>query len=375
MRFNPTVEEIQLSGIRKIFEMANSKAINLGLGEPDFHPPDRVKEALKEAVDKGYNKYDSTYGLKILREAIAEKYSKYDDLTADNVLITVGATEGIFSTMLSVVERGSKILIPDPGFVLYEPHTKIAGGVPLRYQLRSEKDFQPDEEEIKNLIDDKVKAIVVNSPSNPTGSVLSPDSVKFFLDIAEDYNLTIISDEVYMNFVYDSQHQTFLGKGENVIFVQSFSKEFAMTGWRIGYLIGDKKAIKTIGKIHYYLVACPTTPIEYAAYIAIRDCEEFTVKMVKEFSKRRKVIYEELKKIDGIHPNVPKGAFYIFPKYDYNIKSEKLAEELAKRGLLSAPGSAFGPGGEGHIRFSYAASIDDIRKGMEILRNYVEEIS
>lgn len=374
MRLSSIVREIQLSGIRKIFEMASSNAINLGLGEPDFNPPERALEAIAEAVKLGYNKYDSTYGLKILREAIAEKYSSYGEFDINNVLITIGATEGIFSTLMTVCEKGSKVLVPDPGFVLYEPHVKIAGGIPIKYRLREENNYQPDQNEILEKIDKDLAGIIVNSPSNPIGSVLNKDSVKFFVDISEDHNIFIVSDEVYMNFVYDGSHESFLGKGQNIIFVQSFSKEYAMTGWRIGYIIANKELIRNIGKIHYYTVACPVTPIQYAAYVAIKECSDFTDKMVREFKVRRELIYNELRKIDGFYPNIPQGAFYIFPKYKYNLSSEKLAEELAKRGLLSAPGSAFGEEGEGHIRFSYAASKENIKKGMEILKEFVEYI-
>ncbi len=370
--FSNRVKNIELSGIRKIFDLAQGEVINLGLGEPDFHPPDVVKDAIYEGVKKGYNKYGPSKGFIELRELIAEKYSKYGDFTADNVLITVGATEGFMSTILSTINPGDEVLYPDPGFVLYKPHTRIAEGKPVSYPLYQENEFIPTQEDIEKRITKKTKAMILNSPNNPTGGVLDNKDIKMLIDIAEDNNLLLISDEVYFNLVYDTEPKTFLGKYDNLIFINSFSKEFAMTGWRLGYIIAPKEYIEQIGKIHYYTVACPQSPIEYAAIIAIKKAPTYVEMMKKEFKKRRDLIYSLLKKIDGVEPNLPRGAFYMFPKvHAKNV--EKVVMETVKRGVLCTPGNAFGKNADNHIRFSYAASENDIRRGMKIFSEVMEE--
>ena len=370
--FSKRVIGIELSGIRKIFDLAQGKVINLGLGEPDFQPPDVVKEAIYEGVKKGYNKYGPSKGFLELRKTIAEKYSKYGDFTENNVLITVGATEGLLATLLSLVDYGDEVLYPNPGFVLYKPHTLIAGGNPVDYPISQENDFVPREEELKERITDKTKAIVVNYPNNPTGGVLGDREIKMIIDLAEDNGLVIISDEVYFNLIYDSEPKTFLGKYDKLVFVNSFSKEFAMTGWRLGYIIAPEEYIEQIGKIHYYTVACPQSPMEYAAITAIREASDYTAYMRDKFQKRRDLIYSLLRKIDGVKPNLPKGAFYIFPKIEIG-NEEEIVKETVRRGVLCTPGGAFGSNGKGHIRFSYAASEEDIKKAMEIFTEVIEQ--
>ena len=372
--FSERVKNIELSGIRKIFDLAQGKVINLGLGEPDFHPPEVVKRAIMEGVEKGYNKYGPSKGFAELRELIAEKYSSYGDFSGDNVLVTVGATEGFMATILSLVGPGDEVLYPDPGFVLYKPHIRIAEGKPVAYPLYQEHDFVPMQEDIQDRITPRTKAIIVNSPNNPTGGVLDESAIKMIVDLAEDNDLIIISDEVYFNMVYDSPPQTFLGKYDKLVFINSFSKEFAMTGWRLGYLIAPKEFVEQIGKIHYYTVACPQSPIEYAAIIALKEASDYVDYMMQYFRRRRDLMYSLLKDIPGVEPNLPKGAFYMFPKVHVDNVID-VVKETVKRGVLCTPGEAFGDNAKSHIRFSYAASEDDIRKGMEIFEEVMSAFS
>ncbi len=370
--FSDRVKNIELSGIRKIFDLAHGEVINLGLGEPDFHPPKVVKEAIEEGVKKGYNKYGPSKGFPELRELIAQKYSHYGDFTADNVLITVGATEGFMATILSVVNPGDEVLYPDPGFVLYNPHIKIAGGKPVPYPIYQENEFVPREEDLKSRITSKTKAIILNYPNNPTGGVLSDDDIKMVVELAEDFGLLVISDEVYFNLVYDSEPKTFLGKYDNLIFINSFSKEFAMTGWRLGYLIAPKEYVEQIGKIHYYTVACPQSPIEYAAIVALKEAADYVDFMKRHFRRRRDLMYKLLREIDGVEPNLPKGAFYMFPRLHVDNVVE-VVKDTVKHGVLCTPGEAFGDNAKDHIRFSYAASEEDIKKGMEIFAEVMQK--
>ncbi len=371
--FSNRVTSIELSGIRKIFDMAQGEVINLGLGEPDFQPPPEAMEALEEAVKKGYNKYGPSKGFPELREALADKFRKYADITADNVLVTVGATEGMLATLLSVINSGDEVLYPDPGFVLYKPHTIIAGGKPVAYPIRQENDFMPAQEDLEKRINKKTKAIILNYPNNPTGGVIDDEHIKMVIDLAEDNDLLIISDEVYFNIIYEGEPKTFLGKYDKLIFVNSFSKEFAMTGWRLGYLIAPREYVEQIGKIHYYTVACPQSPMEYAALTAIKKSEYYSHMMVEKFRKRRDLIYNLLKKMDGVNPNFPKGAFYIFPKIELDADPMEIVKKVVEKGVLCTPGEAFGSSGERHIRFSYAASEENIIKGMEIFDSVLDE--
>ncbi len=370
--FSDRVKNIELSGIRKIFDLAQGDVINLGLGEPDFHPPPEVIDALSEGAKRGYNKYGPSKGFPSLRKALAQKYSQWGDFSENNVLVTVGGTEAIMATMLSLINPGDEVLYPNPGFVLYKPHTIIAGGKPVDYPLYQEYDFVPQQDDILERITPKTKAIIVNSPNNPTGGVLDDKDIKMITDIAEDHDLVIISDEVYFNIIYESEPKTFLGKYDKLVFVNSFSKEYAMTGWRLGYIIAPEEYIEQIGKIHYYTVACPQSPIEYAALIALEKSSYYTKMMVEKFKKRRDLIYSLLKDIPGIEPNLPKGAFYMFPKITIDAPVMDIVKETVKRGVLCTPGNAFGDKGEKHIRFSYAASEEDIRKAMEIFAEVLE---
>ena len=371
--FSERALNIEMSGIRKIFDMAKGEVINLGLGEPDFHPPPEAKEAIYEAVIKGYNKYGPSKGFAELRRAIAEKYSEYGDFTEDNVLITVGGSEAFISTMLALVNPDDDVLYPNPGFVLYKPHTIIAGGKPVDYPIVQENNFVPTQEDLEKRITKKTKAIIVNYPNNPTGGVLEDRDIRMIVEMAEDYNLVIISDEVYFNLVYDSSPKTFLGKYDKLVFINSFSKEFAMTGWRLGYIIAPKEFIEQIGKIHYYMIACPQSPIEYAALKTLQKSEYYAEMMKEKFRRRRDLMYELLSKIDGVKPNFPKGAFYMFPRIEINADPMDIVKEMVKKGVLCTPGEAFGSAGKKHIRFSYAASEDDIRKGMQIFDEVLEK--
>jgi len=371
--FSRRVLGIEMSGIRKIFDMAQGEVINLGLGEPDFHPPPEAKEAIYEAVKKGYNKYGPSRGFPELREAIAEKYSKYADITAENVLITVGGTEAFLAVMLSLIDPGDEVLYPNPGFVLYRPHTIIAEGKPVDYPILQENEFVPTQEDLQKRITKRTKAIIVNYPNNPTGGVLREEDIKMIVDIAEENDLIIISDEVYFHLVYDSPPQTFLGKYDKLIFINSFSKEFAMTGWRLGYIIAPRDIIEQVSKIHYYMVACPQSPIEYAALIALQKSGYYREMMRERFKKRRDLMYQLLSKIDGVQPNLPKGAFYMFPKITLDADPMDIVKEMVKNGVLCTPGEAFGSAGKKHIRFSYAASEEDIKKAMEIFNAVLEK--
>lgn len=373
--FANRLDGIKPSGIRKMFEMAAKDSIQLGLGEPDFNPPEVAIEAVKRAMDAGENGYGSIYGLPELREAVAEYCQRYDDsITSENVVITVGGSEALKATAFTFYNPGDEVLYPDPGFVLYEPHAQLHGAKPVPYPLLKENHFRPRQEDLEKLITPRTKALIVNSPSNPCGSVFSEEDVKMIVDMATDNNLVLISDEVYDRIVYDDVHRSFLGRYENTVFINSFSKTLAMTGWRIGYFVARKEMVRKIGLSHYYTVACPATPLQHGVLAALRDGPGFTDRMVAEFRKRREIIVSEVNKIDGLHCLMPEGAFYVLPTFDFDIDDVELVTRMVKAGVICTPGSAFGENGAGHIRFSYANSEENIRKGLGIVRDVLGQL-
>ena len=375
MKFASRLDEVEISGLRKMFDLATKESFNLGLGEPDYNPPEGALDALTKAVYNGQNKYGPSAGKPQLREAVAEHNKVYQkDLTIDNVLITGSASEALMSTALTFIEKGDEVLYPDPGFVLYKPQVQLAGGKPIEYRVDLEHNFVPQIDEIEKVVTQNTKAIYVNSPANPTGAVFDEKDVKAITDFAEEHNLIIISDEVYDRILYDTKHISFLGDYENVVFINSFSKIYAMTGWRLGYIISNPDFIKGLLVSHYHIMACPASPFQHAALATLKGPQDFVTNMVSEFQKRRDLIVEKLNAIDGMKCLVPRGAFYAFPKYEQDIKSEDLALVIAKAGTICSPGTAFGPGGEGHLRFSYAAPTEVIEKGIDIVADVMSKL-
>ncbi len=365
-----------MSGIRKMFDMAGSDSVNMGLGEPDFNPAPHIVEALHEAALRGDNGYGPSLGLPALRDAIANRIaSKWKgEATADNIIVTAGATQGLMAINQTFVDHGDEVLVPDPGFVLYESQARICGGFPIHYSLTHENGYRPDLEEIKEKITPRTKLIIVNTPSNPTGICLTKDDVRGLTDIAEDADIMVVADEVYDTMSYDEPHHSFLTHHDNVIWVNSFSKTFAMTGWRLGCIATTQDYVKAIETMHYYTVACPPTPIQKAAVAALEGPQDEAESMVVEFKKRRDHITKRIQGIRGFHMPRPGGAFYAFPRYDFAKPSTELALELAKAGLICSPGRAFGPLGEHHLRFSYACGVDEIDRGMDILEKHCEKL-
>lgn len=370
VRLAKRMSGIEPTVIRKMFELAKKDSINLGIGETDFQPPENVKEALRKAVERGFNKYGPTAGLPELREALAERLKKYkSDLEAREIIVTGSGTEALHASIFTFIDENDEVLVPNPGFPLYPAEILLAGGKPVPYPLKEANEFLPEIEDFK--VTKKTKAIIVNSPSNPTGSVVGSDKIKEIIDFAAEHDLIIFSDEVYDEIIYDQEHSSFLGGSDKVIYLNSFSKTYGITGWRLGYLAAPEEFIKEISKTHYYTIACPPTPMQYAILEALKSSQRYVKKMVAEFKKRRAVTLDLISRIKGFKCVPPKGAFYIFPSYNLDITSEKLALKILKKNVLCIPGSAFGSEGEKHLRISYANSIENIKKGLEIIREVV----
>ncbi|MFI5418182.1 MAG: pyridoxal phosphate-dependent aminotransferase [Candidatus Lutacidiplasmatales archaeon] len=369
------VHEVEISGIRKMFEAAPPNSINLGLGEPDYNPPAAVIEALCNAVRSGMNHYGPSAGIPALREKIAQRYQDRDpETTRENVIITGSGSEGLMTTALTLYDIGDEVLVPNPGFVLYTPHVRIAGATPVPYDLLEERKFVPDLEQLESLVTPRTKAIVVNSPSNPTGAVFPTSTVDRIVAFAEEHDLTIVSDEVYENMVYDGKFSSFWGRGERSVIVNSFSKLFAMTGWRLGFIVAPRALAVDLNKIHYHLIACPSTPVQAAVLAGLSTELPETQEMLKEFRTRRALVVRALNRTPGMKCVPPAGAFYAFPRFDWPGTAQEVAGALLQRGLITSPGDAFGSLGARHLRLSFAASRANLRRGLGILREYANEV-
>jgi aspartate aminotransferase len=374
VKFASRLDGIQTSGVRKMFEMAKSGSINLGLGQPDFDPPKEAIEGVKKAMESGKNAYGSVFGIRELRDAIAgycKKYSK--GITGDSVTVTVGGSEALNVTAQTFYDKDDEVLIPDPGFVFYRPHAMLTGAKPVSYPLAQENGFVPTQDDLLKRITPRTKAIVVNFPNNPCGSTLTKAQRDMIVDIAKDRDLIIVSDEVYDMIVYDSPHESFLGHYDKLVYINSFSKTFAATGWRIGYFVCPDPAMHDkMSMMHYYTVACAPTPLQYGLLDALEKAKDFPKRMLKEFTKRREVIVKLLNEMDGVKCLRPNGAFYVFPKVDVRMSDTDLALEILNAGVICSPGISFGPAGAGHLRFSYANSVENIEKGMAIVSKVIK---
>jgi aspartate aminotransferase len=367
--------QVEISGIRKMFEAAPPNSVNLGLGEPDFEPPKVVVDALCRAVRHGMNHYGPTAGLPALRSKVAERYMGRDPRTdRENVLITAGGSEGLMSVALALYDPGDEVLVPNPGFVLYAPHARLCGATPVPYELDEARGFAPDFATLEGRVTERTRAIVVNSPSNPTGGLFSRATVDRIVAFAEAHELTVVSDEVYEEMIYEGRFTSFWGRSDRVVVVNSFSKMFAMTGWRIGFVVAPHSLAADINKMHYHLMACPPTPAQAAVLTGLTEVPDAPAQMMREFRARRTLLVRELNRTPGMRCTPPAGAFYAFPRFEWELSSGQVASALLGRGLITTPGEAFGSLGARHLRLSFAASREALRRGMAILHRYAEEV-
>lgn len=369
------VRTVEISGIRKMFEAARPNSINLGLGEPDFEPPTEVIEALCAAVRNGMNHYGPSAGMAELRDKVAEGYRDRDPKTGrENVIITGSGSEGLMAAALALYNPGDEVLVPNPGFVLYGPHARLMGATPVPYSLRERRRYLPDLAELEKLVTRRTRAIVVNSPSNPTGGVFPAKVVDQIVDLAERHDLTIVSDEVYEEIVYNGSFASFWGRTDRVVIVNSFSKTLAMTGWRIGYLVAPRGLALELNKMHYHIMACPPTPAQMGALAGLSLSAKAVRAMTREFRARRDLVVRLLNRIPGIKVIPPAGAFYAFPRFDWDKSASEVAMALLRRGVIMTPGDAFGSLGASHLRLSFAASRPNLERGIGILGRYAEEV-
>jgi aspartate/methionine/tyrosine aminotransferase len=373
---------IPLSGIREIYEKAQSIAgvIRLEFGEPDFDTPAHIKQAASNALDRAETKYTSSFGISALRTAVAEKMVRENGVkcSSDNVVITTGATSALSLSVLAVLNPEDEILIPNPGWANYVPISSIGGAKSIGYPILEEDGFNVNVENVRALITPRTKMILINSPSNPSGGVIKEEDLLALGELAENHNLLILSDEVYEKFVYDGEKHVSLASfprfSDRVITVNSFSKTYAMTGWRIGYVVAPVELAEAIGRLNGSTNSCTASMTQYAALAALTGPQDCVTKMVEVFKKRRDVIIDGLKEIKQLSCSPPKGAFYAFVNNKKTkMDSLTLALKILEKGhVATVPGSAFGSYGEGYIRLAYANSEENLKLALSRIKSTIE---
>jgi aminotransferase len=377
------VQELPTSGIRVIFEKARQMkdVVRLEIGEPDFDTPIHIKEAAKKALDDGFTHYTPFTGIEELRMAIAEKVKAENGIEADplkEIAVTPGACSALYCAVLSIINQGEKVLVPDPGWPHYEPCVRMAGGIPQHYPLLEENDFKLDVDDLSKRIDESTKAIIINSPNNPTGSVLTRKDLEGIAQIAQENDLIVISDEVYEKIIYDTEHISIASlpnMRERTITINAFSKTYAMTGWRIGYAVAKEEIISQMAKLILYSSTCANSIGQKAAIAALKGPQNCVYEMVEEYRRRRDFVVKRLNEIPGVSCKMPKGAFYVFPNIKkYGLSSFDFVLLLLEKARVSmVPGSSFGEHGEGYVRISYATSLENLHEAMDRLEKALKE--
>lgn len=379
---NKQVRELKPSGIRKFFDLANTKegVISLGVGEPDFATPWNICEAAIYSIKSKKTHYTANAGLLSLRKEICKYLKRRFALEYDpnkNVLVSVGGSEAIDLSLRAIIEKGDEVILLQPCYVAYEPAVILAGGTPKFIELKSENEFKLTKKELLAAITPKTKAIILNFPSNPTGGVMTKQDYEPLIPILKEHNIIVISDEIYAELSYEERHcspANFDEIKDLVILISGFSKAFAMTGWRLGYLCANETFLREILKIHQYIIMCAPTAAQYGAIEGLKNSQKYVDEMVEQYKLRRNYIVSGFNRI-GLPTHLPQGAFYIFPCIKKTgLTSLEFCEKLLEEeNVACVPGSAFGEAGEGFIRVSYAYSIDEIKVAIEKIGHFMEQ--
>lgn len=378
------VRQMPPSGIRRFFDIVNEMedAISLGVGEPDFVTPRNIRQSCIDSLEKGMTHYTSNWGMLELREAVSEYLNKGIGVSynpEDEVLITVGASEGIDLALRAVTELGDEILIPDPSYVSYAPCVTMAGGMPVAVTCTAKDNFKLTPENLREKINAKTKALILPYPNNPTGAIMTKEDLEAIAKVIEETDIIVITDEIYAELTYRGKHVSFASlpnMRDRTILLNGFSKAFAMTGWRLGYATGNPHFIGAMVKIHQYTMLCAPIMSQVAGLEALRsglrDDFETVRDMVRQYNHRRRVILKGMRDM-GLECFEPLGAFYIFPSIqNTGMTSEEFCERLLMEEKVAVvPGNAFGESGEGFIRCSYAYSINNINRALERMGNFV----
>ena len=382
LMLSETLKDIKPSGIRKFFDLLADMGdvTALTVGQPDFVTPWHIREAAIQSLERGHTYYTSNSGLPELRSEVANYMRRRFDLdySAGEVLITVGGSEAIDVAVRALVNPGDEVIIPMPSFVCYEPIVRMAGAIPVIINTKPENRFKLTADELRQAITDKTKLLVLPYPNNPTGAILEREELEQLADVLKDTNIAILSDEIYAELTYGKRHVSIAsieGMRERTIIASGFSKAYAMTGWRLGYLCAPGVWIKQMTKLHQYAIMCAPTVSQFAAVEALKNGEDDIVDMCAEYNRRRVFIAEGLNKI-GLPCMMPEGAFYIYPYIGgFGLTSEEFCQRLLMEEKCAiVPGTAFGECGEGYARISYAYSVKHIAEALEKIDRFVSKL-
>lgn len=377
------IVDIQPSGIRKFFDVANEMkdAISLGVGEPDFDTPWRIREEGIFSLERGKTFYTSNAGLKELREEICRYLERkihvaYDPLK--ETLITVGGSEAIDIGLRCMLDPGDEVLIPQPSYVSYLPCTIMADGNPVVVPLQYENEFKLTVEDLEKYTTPKTKVLIMPFPNNPTGSIMTKEDLEPVAEFVKEHDLFVMSDEIYSELTYKTEHVSIAslpGMRERTLVINGFSKGFAMTGWRLGYCCGPEVLIEQMTKLHQFAIMCAPTTSQYAAVEGLRNCEDEVAEMRKSYDQRRRFLMHEFARM-GLECFEPFGAFYVFPSIqEFHMSSEEFATRLLEEEKVAVvPGTAFGGCGEGFLRISYAYSLEDLKEALGRLGHFIQKL-
>lgn len=375
------VEQLKPSGIRRFFDLAAGMegVISLGVGEPDFVTPWSICEAAISSLERGYTAYTANAGLLELRKEIASYLHSHFHVTYDalsEVIVTVGGSQALDIAMRAILDPGDEVIIPEPTFVSYAPLVSLAGGHPVAVETTIDTEFKLEADPLEKAVTPKTKALLLCSPNNPTGSLLTKEELEKIALIVKKHDLLVISDEIYAELTYDGDHCSIAsldGMRERTILVSGFSKGFAMTGWRLGYICAPEALAQAMLKIHQYAMMCASTMAQYGAIEALQNGREDVEHMRRSYRRRRNYMVKSLNEI-GLDCHLPGGAFYVFPSV---ARTGMTSEEFAERLLIEervavVPGSVFGRGGEGHVRCSYASSMEVLQEAVGRIQRFVD---
>ena len=377
------VVEIKPSGIRKFFDVVSEMpdAISLGVGEPDFDTPWRIREEGIYSLERGRTFYTSNAGLKELKVEISRYLERKIDVAYEpdkEVIVTVGGSEGIDLAFRAMLDPGDEVLIPQPSYVSYLPCAVLADGVPVVIPLQQKNEFKLTREELEAAITPRTKILVLPFPNNPTGAVMSREDLEPVAEVVKEHDLFVLSDEIYSELTYKDDHVSIAalpGMRERTLVINGFSKGFAMTGWRLGYICAPEEIAKQMLKIHQYAIMCAPTNSQYAAIEGLRHCEGEVQEMRASYNQRRRYLMHEMKRMH-LDCFEPFGAFYVFPNIqEFGMSSEEFATRLLEEEKVAVvPGSAFGDSGEGYIRISYAYSLDDLKEAVGRVGSFIDRM-
>ena len=387
MEINPRLTRLpKAGGLYDVFQKAlkmeaeGKKIVHMEIGKPDFQSPQKAIEAVKNALDEGFVHYTEMVGIPELRTAIAEKEKKFNGLDVDwekEIVVTAGACEALTTILLAYFKEGDQLIVPSPYFSAYNEMCAISGVEIVEIPLSMDDGFSLPLDRIEAAVTDRTRGILINTPSNPTGTIIDEETLQQISELAIKYDLIVISDETYDRFIFEGKHKSLYGFPEmkkRTFLVNSASKIFSMTGWRIGYIIGKAEYMPLLSKVHQNLSTCATSFAQRGAAEAYSECHVFTDDMVKEFKRRRDALIRGLLEIPGVECNVPQGAFYLFPRISLTgMSSLEFCNLMLDYGVAMVPGDAFGQDFEGYVRLCYACSLDDIEWAISQMKKAMNE--